>query len=87
MIQFTTEGVEINGTDEELHAARKTFARDKLLRIPQFFSPELAEAVRKGSRDGRVRVDPTADDPQVGIRRPVCECAHDLKSGVRLSTC
>ena len=53
MIQWTTEGVERTASDEELQAARKTFQRDKLLRLPELVAPELAEAVREGmERDG-----------------------------------
>jgi hypothetical protein len=53
LIQWTTEGVELTVSEEDLRAARETFERDKLLRLPGLVSPELAEAAREGmARDG-----------------------------------
>jgi hypothetical protein len=53
MIRWTTEGVEKTATDEELRAARETFERDRLLRLPGLITEDLAEAVREGmQRDG-----------------------------------
>jgi hypothetical protein len=53
MIQFTLDGVKTTGSAEQMRAARETFEHDKLLRLPELISPELAEAVRAGmERDG-----------------------------------
>src|SRR5262245_21511364 len=53
MVQWTATGVEKTATEEEIRAAKATFQRDKLLRLPNLVAPELAEAVREGmERDG-----------------------------------
>ena len=80
MIQFTPEGVEITATDEELREARDTIARDKLLRIPEFLSPELAEVVREGV-EGEGFEDPTADTHKSEFAGLYVNVRHDLKEG------
>jgi hypothetical protein len=53
MIQFTQEGVKAAYSAEDMRAARATFERAKLLRLPGLVAPDLAEAVREGmERDG-----------------------------------
>ena len=53
MIRFTTEGVEISASAEQLGEAREEFERRRLLHLPGLLSQELAEKVRAGiDRDG-----------------------------------
>jgi hypothetical protein len=80
MIQFTPEGVEMNATDEDVRAARETIARDKLLRLPEFLSPELAEKVWEGVESEGFE-DPTADTHKSQYAGLYVNVRHDLKSG------
>jgi hypothetical protein len=53
MIQFTSDGVQVTATPEELREAGEEFDRRKLMHLPGLLSAELAEAVRVGiERDG-----------------------------------
>lgn len=53
MIQFTRDGVKAVITADAMRAARETFERDKLLRLPELIGPDLADVVREGmERDG-----------------------------------
>jgi len=80
MIQFTTEGVELTATDDELRTARETFERDKLLRLPGLISPELAQVIQEGiERDG-------FEDPDEATHKSAyaglyVNVRHDLRQG------
>ena len=80
MIRFTAEQVEITASDQELRAVRETIARDKLLRLPEFLSPELAKIVREGVESEGFE-DPTADTHKSAYAGLYVNVRHDLKSG------
>src|SRR5688572_20760548 len=48
MIQFTSSGVDVTATPEQLAAAREEFQKRRMLHLPGLLAPDLVEKVRSG---------------------------------------
>ena len=85
MIRFTETGVEVTGSDNELAAAKESFASRRLLHLPGLLSPELAEAVRQGIKaDGFEEPELVAADSPDAVYRGAYQggkVGEDLRPG------